>query len=56
VRGIQAALLYGVARDTSVGLRYLSGRSISSPTVQPTLNPRDRIAVDTLQVDMNVRF
>lgn len=56
VRGIQAALLYGVARDTSVGLRYLSGRSISSPTVQPTLNPRDRIAVDTLQVDMHVRF
>jgi hypothetical protein len=54
IRGITAGLLYGVARDTQVGLRYLSGRTISSPTVQPLL--KDRYAVDSLQVDMNVRF
>lgn len=54
VRGITAGLLYGLARDTQFGLRYLSGRTISSPTVQPGL--KDRYAVDSLQVDLNVRF
>jgi Putative porin len=54
VRGITASLLYGLARDTQVGLRYLSGRTISSPTVN-YLN-KDRYAADSLQVDLNVRF
>lgn len=54
VRGVTAGLLYGVARDTQLGLRYLSGRTVSSPTVQPGL--KDRYAVDSLQVDLNVRF
>ena len=54
VRGITAGLLYGLARDTQLGLRYLSGRTISSPTVQPGL--KDKYAVDSLQVDLNVRF
>ena len=54
VRGITAGLLYGVARETQVGLRYLSGRTISSPTVN-YLN-KDRHAFDSLQVDLNVRF
>ncbi len=54
VRGITAGLLYGVARDTQLGLRYLSGRTISSPTVN-FLN-KDRFAADSLQVDLNVRF
>ena len=54
IRGITAGLLYGLARDTQVGLRYLSARTISSPTVQPGL--KDRYGVDSLQVDLNVRF
>ena len=54
VRGITAGLLYGLARDTQIGLRYLSGRTISSPTVN-YLN-KDRFAFDSLQVDLNVRF
>jgi hypothetical protein len=56
LRGVSAGLLYGLARDTSLGLRYLSGSTISSPTVQPTLRPRDRFSLDALQVDMHVRF
>jgi hypothetical protein len=35
-------------------VRYLSASTISSPTVQPKL--RDRYSLDTLQVDLNVRF
>ncbi len=54
VRGYTASLLYGLARDTQVGLRYLSGRSISSPTVN--FQNKDRYAVDSLQVDLSVRF
>jgi Putative porin len=54
VRGVTLGLNYGLARDTQIGLRYLSGRTISSPTVQPTA--RDSFSVDSLQVDMNVRF
>ncbi len=54
IRGVTAGLSYGMARDTQLGLRYLSGRTISSPTVQPGL--KDRYVVDSLQVDLNVRF
>ena len=54
VRGVTAGLLYGVARDTQLGLRVLSGRTISSPTVQPGL--KDNFSVYSLQVDLNVRF
>ncbi len=54
VSGITAGLLYGLARDTQFGLRYLSGRSISSPTVN--WQNKDRYAADSLQVDLNVRF
>jgi len=43
-----------LARDTHVGLRYLSGRTISSPTVN--WENKDSYAFDTLQVDLNVRF
>jgi hypothetical protein len=46
--------LYGLARDTQLGLRYLSGRTISSPTVRYDLT--DRYSTDSLQVDLNVRF
>jgi hypothetical protein len=54
VRGVTAGLLYGVARDTQIGLRVLSGRTISSPTLRSGLN--DRYSVLTMQVDLNVRF
>jgi Putative porin len=54
VRGITLGATYGLARDTQLALRYLSGRSISSPTVQPEL--KDRYKLDAMQVDMNVRF
>lgn len=54
VRGITAGFTYGLARDTDLGLRYLSGRTISSPTVQQGL--MDRYGVDALQVDLHVRF
>ncbi len=54
VRGVTAGILYGISRDTQLGLRLLSGRTISSPTVQPGAN--DRYGVFSMQVDLNVRF
>jgi len=54
VRGLTASLQYGLARDTNLAMRYLSGRTISSPTIN-YLN-KDHYAVDSLQVDLNVRF
>jgi hypothetical protein len=54
VRGVIASVQYGLARDTNVVMRYLAGQTISSPTVN-YLN-KDRFAVDSLQVDLNVRF
>jgi hypothetical protein len=54
VRGFTAGVNYGLYRDTQLGVRYLSASTISSPTVQPQL--RDRYSLDTLQVDLNVRF
>lgn len=54
VRGVTASALYGVSRDTQLGLRVLSGRTISSPTVQPGL--KDHYSVFSMQADLNVRF
>jgi hypothetical protein len=54
IRGLTVGLLFGLARETQFGLRYLTARTISSPTVQPSL--KDRYSVDSLQVDVNVRF
>jgi len=54
IRGWTASVQYGLARDTQLGLRWLSGRTISSPTMQQGL--QDRFGVDSLQVDLNVRF
>lgn len=54
VRGVTAGVLYGLARDTQLGLRVLSGRTISSPTLQPGL--KDHFSVYSMQVDLNVRF
>jgi Putative porin len=54
VKGFAVGFNYGLARDTQLGLRLLSGRSISSPTVRPSR--QDRFGSDSLQVDLNVRF
>jgi hypothetical protein len=54
IKGVVVGLNYGLARDTALGLRYLSGRTISSPTVQPAL--ANRFGATTWQVDLNARF
>jgi hypothetical protein len=54
VRGYAVGFSYGLARDTALGLRWVSGRTISSPTVRP--GSGDRFGVDSLQVDLNVRY
>lgn len=54
VRGLALGLNVGLARDTALGVRWLSGRTISSPTVRN--GSGDRFGVDSLQVDLNVRY
>lgn len=54
VRGVTAAVVYGIARDTQLGLRLLSGRTISSPTLQP--GQKDGYSIFSWQVDLNVSF
>lgn len=54
LKGYTLGFGYGLDRNTSLGVRYLSARTIDSPTVQPSV--KDRFGVDSLQVDLNVRF
>jgi hypothetical protein len=54
VRGLIVGFNYGLARDTALAARWVSGRTISSPTVRPGRG--DRFGVDSLQVDLNVRY
>jgi len=54
VRGVTASLQYGLARDSNLAVRFLSGHTIASPTINYLNN--DRYSVDSLQVDLNVRF
>jgi hypothetical protein len=54
VRGLAVGLNYGLARDTALGVRWITGRTISSPTVRPGRG--ERFGVDSLQVDVNVRY
>lgn len=54
VRGLTVGLNYGLARDTALGVRWITGRTISSPTVRKGRG--DSFAVDSLQVDLNVRY
>ncbi len=54
VRGLSLGVNYGLGRDTALGVRWISGRTISSPTVRPDAG--DRFGVDSLQVDVNVRY
>ena len=52
LKGFVLAFDYGVARNTSLGLRYSSADTIASPT----LRSGDRFGLDTLQVDLGVSF
>ena len=54
VRGLALGFTYGLARDTQLAARWITGRTISSPTVR--LGQGDRFGVDSLQVDLNVRY
>jgi hypothetical protein len=54
VRGLAVGLTYGLARETQLAARWISGRTISSPTVRP--GQGDRFGADSLQVDLNVRY
>jgi hypothetical protein len=54
VRGLALGFTYGLARDTQLAARWITGRTISSPTVR--VGSGDRFAVDSLQVDLNVRY
>lgn len=51
-KGYILGLTYGLERNTTLGVRWLSADSIDSPT----FFPGDKFSVDTLQVDLNVRF
>lgn len=53
VEGYTLGLAYGLYRNTSLGVRYLSGKSMDS-TINSNVD--GRYNVNTLQVDLNVRF
>jgi hypothetical protein len=54
LQGYALAFTYGLYRNTNLGLRYLSSKSIDSPI--NIYNPTAKYGVSTLQVDLNVRF
>lgn len=47
---------YGLYRDTAVGLRWYSARNIQGMTYDPAVIAGQRYEVDTVMVDMSVRF
>jgi hypothetical protein len=47
---------YGMYRDTALGLRWYSARNIQSMTYDPTAITGQRYEVDTLMMDMSVKF
>jgi Putative porin len=53
VKGQFITFSYGIEKNTSLGLRYLSGETIDAPLGSPGLQP---LKVRTIQLDMNVRF
>jgi hypothetical protein len=54
LQGYALAFTYGLYRNTNIGVRYLSSKSIDSPI--NIYNPTAKYGVSTLQVDLNVRF
>lgn len=55
VQGFSLGFLYGLYRNTTLGVRHLSSRTIDSP-LDSTVNPDAKFGVKTLQVDLNARF
>lgn len=55
VQGYTLSFTYGLYRNTSLGLRYLSSRTIDSP-INDQFEPNARYRVNSVQVDLNVRF
>ncbi len=53
VKGQFITFGYGIEKNTSLALRYLSGETIDAPLSNPSLQP---LKVRTIQLDMNVRF
>jgi hypothetical protein len=52
LRGFTLGLQYGVDRNATVGLRYLSAKQIDSFSI----GGNNKFGVDTLQVEFNVKF
>jgi hypothetical protein len=52
MKGYTLGLQYGIDRNASLGLRWISADSIDSFT----MNPAHRYSVDVMQADVNVRF
>jgi Putative porin len=55
VQGFSLGFVYGLYRNTTIGVRHLSSRTIDSP-LDSTVNPDAKFGVKTLQVDLNARF
>lgn len=53
IKGYTLGFQYGLYRQTSIGARYLSGKTIDSP-INDAVDAK--FGVSTLQVDLNVRF
>lgn len=53
-RGYILGVSYGLDKDLSLGVRYLSSKTIDSPRALPGTD--DRFSVNSLQVDLNARF
>jgi hypothetical protein len=54
VQGYSLAFAYGLYKNTTVGFRFLSSKSIESPI--NIYNTDAKFGVNSLQVDLNVRF
>ncbi len=54
VQGYSLGFTYGLYRNTNLGARFLSSKSIDSPI--NIFNPSAKYGVNSLQVDFNVRF
>lgn len=52
MKGYTLGFSYGIEQNTAIGLRWMSADSIDSPT----LVAGDKFGVDTLQMDLSVRF
>jgi hypothetical protein len=55
VQGFSLGVQYGLYRNTTIGIRHLSSRTIDSP-LDSKVSPDAKFGVKTLQVDLNARF